>query len=132
MAQCQTNPDGRCTMEPPCPPGECYLGSVLMKEHAAAAASVREDPTVARYLAGVTLPYAREPVVEGEQWERTKLSLLNAVLDTLVPGARLVVEAEEDSGEPRRVYLGRGPAFDRPRDLAATLRQLADRLDGVE
>lgn len=130
MAQCQTNPDGRCTMEPPCPPGECYLGSVLMREHAAVASSVQEDPTVARYLAGVTLSYAREPVIEGERWERTKLSLLNAVLDTLVPGARLVVEAEEDSGEPRRVYLGRGRAFSRPRDLAASLRQLADSLDG--
>jgi hypothetical protein len=117
-------------MEPPCPPGECYLGSVLLKEHAAVAATVEENPRVARYLAGVTLPYSREPIIEGEEWERTKLALLNAVLDTLVPGARLVVEAEEQTGEPKRVYLGRGRAFPRSRDLATTLRQLADCLDG--
>ncbi|RUL82080.1 hypothetical protein [Tautonia sociabilis] len=130
MAQCQTNPEGRCTMEPPCPPGECYLGSVLMKEHAAVAASVEESPGVARFLAGVSLPYVREPIIEGEEWERTRLALLNAVLDTLVPGARLVVEADEETGEPKRVYLGKGRAFPRPRDLPGTLRQLADCLDG--
>ena len=107
-----------------------HLGSVLIKEHAAVAASVEEDPGVARYLAGVMLPYGRPPIVEGESWEETKLSLLNAVLDTLVPGARLVVESDERTGEPTRVYLGRGRAYSRPRDLAATLRQLADCLDG--
>ncbi|MEW4570281.1 hypothetical protein AB1L88_20635 [Tautonia sp. JC769] len=130
MAQCQTNPDGRCTMEPPCPPGECYLGSVLLKEHAAVAASVEEQPSIARYLAGVTLPYARPPIIEGEEWERTKLALINAVLDTLVPGGRLVVESNEETGEPHRVYLGRGKAYPRPRSLPDVLRELADCLDG--
>jgi hypothetical protein len=33
---------------------------------------------------------------------------------TLPPGARLVVEADEETGEPRRVYLGRGRALPRP------------------
>jgi hypothetical protein len=130
MAQCQTNPEGRCTMEPPCPPGECYLGSVLLKEHAALAASVEEQPSVARYLAGVTLPYAKVPIIEGEEWETTKLALVNAVIDSLVPGARLVVESDDETGEPARVYLGRGRAFERPRSLPTVLRQLADSLDG--
>ncbi len=117
-------------MEPPCPPGECYLGSVLIKEHATVASSVEEQPGIARYLAGVTLSYAREPIIEGEEWERTKLALINLVLDTLVPGGRLVVEADEQTGEPTRVYLGRGQALDRPRSLPDVLRQVADCLDG--
>jgi hypothetical protein len=88
MVQCQTNPDGRCAMEPHCPPGECYLYAVAMKEHSDA---------------------------------------INAVIDTLVPGARLAVD--DNSGQPR-VYLGRTRVWDRPRNLAASLRELADWLDG--
>jgi hypothetical protein len=129
MAQCQTNPEGRCTMEPPCPPGECYLGSVLAKEHASATGPVPEDPSIARELAGSELSYRRGPYTEDEPWERTKLALVNAVLDTVVPGARLVIEPDARSDGPLRVYLGRGEVWQRPRDLARSLRELADCLE---
>lgn len=130
--QCQTNPEGSCMMEPHCPPGQCYLNEVLTQEHEAAVGPIAEDPSVARYLIGASLPYDRSPSTEKEPWERTKISLLNAVLDTLVPGARLVVEIDPQTGEPTRVYLGRGKAQNRPRDLAGSLRELAECLDGKD
>lgn len=130
MAQCQTNPDGRCTMEPPCRPGECYLYGVLADEHAAAAGSITEDAAVARALVATQLPYPRGPYTEGKAWRRSALDLVNAVIDTVVPGGRLVVESTEAPGAPVRVYLGQGQAAERPRDLARSLRELADWLDG--
>ncbi|CAN5619448.1 hypothetical protein BH23PLA1_BH23PLA1_37210 [soil metagenome] len=130
--QCQTNPEGNCMMEPHCPPGQCYLNDVLTQEHEAAVGPIVEDVTLARYLIGASLPYDHSPRTEGEHWERTKIGLLNAVLDTLVPGARLIVETDESTGEPTRVALGRGQAQNRPRDLAASLRELARCLDGQD
>ena len=126
MVQCQTNPDGRCAMEPHCPPGECYLYAVAMKEHSDAIGAITEDFGVARELAA-GLPYPGGPFTESEPWDRSKLGLVNAVIDTLVPGARLAVD--DNSGQPR-VYLGRTRVWERPRNLAASLRELADWLDG--
>ena len=126
MAQCQTNPEGRCTMEPPCPTGECYLYAVLSKEHTEETRTVIEDLSVAKALVAGELRYNRGPYTEKEPWNRSKLDLVNALIDTLVPGARLVVEPDEQTGAPARVYLGRTYIFDRPRDLAASLRELAD------
>ncbi|MFO0952919.1 MAG: hypothetical protein U0835_17565 [Isosphaeraceae bacterium] len=127
MAQCQTNPDGRCTMEPPCPVGECYLYAVLVREHVSDTRTVAEDPGLARELADTSIAYRRGPYTEKEPWERTKLALVNAVLDTVMPGVRLVVER----GDSPRVYLGRiAHTFERPRDLPASLREIADCLDG--
>src|SRR5207248_1720237 len=85
IAQCQTNPDGRCTMEPPCLPGECYLYSVAMKMHAESAGEVSDDQDVARERIVGTITYQRGPYTENEPWDRNKLALVNALLDTLVP-----------------------------------------------
>jgi hypothetical protein len=130
MAQCQTYPDGQCMMGPHCSPGECYLYAVAMKEHADAVGAVAEDPDLARALADEALAFLRGPYTENEPWEQTKLALVNALIDTLIPGARLVVEPAAASAAPARVYLGRARVWDRPRDLARTLRELADCLDG--
>ncbi len=130
MAQCQTNPDGRCTMDPPCPPGQCYLYSVLADEHAAAAGPITESPQVARALIATELPYARGPYTEGQAWRRSALDLVNAVIDTVVPGGRLMIEEPADAGGAPRVGLGQGQVVERPRDLARSLRELADWLDG--
>lgn len=126
MAQCQTNQDGRCLLEPPCPVGECYMYMVLNKEHSEETRAVREDPSVGKELAESFIAFKRGPYTEHEPWERSKLALVNAVLDTLIPGARLVVEA----GANPRVSLGKTKAFDRPRDLVRSLREIADCLEG--
>jgi len=126
MAQCQTNQDGRCLLEPPCPVGECYMYSVLSKEHSEETRAVREDPTIGRELAESFIAFKRGPYTEHEPWERSKLALLNALLDTMIPGARIIIE----KGETPRVSFGKTKPFDRPRDLARSLREIADCLEG--
>lgn len=112
-------------MEPPCLPGECYLYAVDEKEHAESNRAVADDPAVARALVGESVPFRRGPYTETEPWDRTKLGLVNALLDTLIPGARLVVTGDD----PPRAVLGRTTVWARPRDLARSLRDLADCLD---
>lgn len=130
MAQCQTNPNGRCTMEPPCLPGDCYMYRILSQERAAETKVTTPDTAITVELIGSPLTYRRGPYTEREPWDRTKLGLVNAVLDTLVPGARLVVD-RDSAGHPLGVHLGRvSKIFDRPRDVARCLRELADWLDG--
>jgi hypothetical protein len=118
-------------MEPPCPVGECYLYAVVSKEKhdAECSGAIVEDVSVARELVDGDLRYRRGPYTENEPWERTRLGLLNAVLDTLIPGARLVVKTGESNGDLPEIYFGRCKAYDRPRDLTRTLRELADCLD---
>ncbi|MFO0958742.1 MAG: hypothetical protein U0800_15140 [Isosphaeraceae bacterium] len=130
MAQCQTKPSGRCTMEPPCPPGDCYMYRVLSQERAAETKATTPEPALVGELCGSSLTYKRGPYTEKEPWDRTKLAILNAVLDTMEPGARLVVD-RDDQGHPTAIHLGKvEKIFSRPRDLPHCLRELADWLDG--
>jgi hypothetical protein len=116
-------------MEPPCPIGECYLYAVVLKEHAESTRAMTNDPEIARDLATATLAFRRGPYTEDEPWDRTKLGLLNAVLDTLVPGARLTVESSDTPDGSASISLGRTQVWPRPRELARSLRELADCLD---
>jgi hypothetical protein len=117
-------------MEPPCEPGDCYMYRVLSQERAAETKVATPDASIAVELVLGRLSYQGGPYIEREPWDRTKLAMLNAVLDTLVPGARLMID-HDDRGTPVGVHLGRvGKVFDRPRDVANCLRELADWLDG--
>ncbi len=130
MAQCQTKPSGRCTMDPSCLPGDCYMYRVLSQERAAETKVTTPDPTILADLVGEPMVYQRGPYTEKEPWERTKLAMLNAVLDTMVPGARIVVDRDAN-GKAVDIHLGRvEKVFDRPRDLPHCLRELAEWLDG--
>lgn len=73
---------------------------------------------------------AEELVTENEPWKNSVLGLLNAVIDTVLPGVRLCTVAHDPpSGKLGTLYLRTYPADDRPRDLATVLRQLADQVD---
>lgn len=61
---------------------------------------------------------------EGENWNHSSLALINAVLDTVVPGARLVCIPDQGL-----VYLAQGEVWKRDRDLVQSLRDLADSLE---
>ena len=67
---------------------------------------------------------------EEEFWDNTRLALLNAVLDTIVPGARLVVaydDSIEDESKACSIYFSdcSNEMESRPRDVVSSLRDLA-------
>lgn len=67
-------------------------------------------------------------ITETEKWANTKLAVLQAVLDTLIPGARIVV-VQSDSGTVERIYFAILEAGKRERDIVKSLRDLADSIE---
>jgi len=71
---------------------------------------------------------------EEEDWNPTKLAILNAVLDTLIPGARFVFEYDQD-GKVIDFYITDFSDIDsnvpskRPRNISQSLRDLADNIN---
>ncbi len=67
-------------------------------------------------------------VTETEKWGNTKLAVLQAVLDTLLPGARIVV-VQSDTGAVEGIYFAILEAENRERNIVQSLRDLADSID---
>jgi len=78
----------------------------------------------------------KELRTDTDRWDPTRLGLLNAVLDTMLPGTRLYIEVTDGGrGEPNgKMYFGKVPGvgFTSERNLAKALRALADSIDPPE
>lgn len=68
---------------------------------------------------------------ESEPWKNSKLALINAVLDTILPGARLVLNVRKNGGEVSSCFLSYFNFEQRPRDIANSLRTLADSVEAL-
>jgi len=67
-------------------------------------------------------------ITETEKWGNTKLGVLDAVLDTLLPGARIVL-VKSDTGAVEKIYFAILEAESRERNIVQSLRDLADSID---
>jgi len=63
---------------------------------------------------------------ENEPWAPTRLALLNAVLDTMILGARFMVRYKENNEFDKLIIVQVDNPNERPRNLSNSLRDLSN------